>query len=68
MITLNVTHVHILTDGSGVDQIQMTTTLPDGCFPYTGCATVVMHVAKGGAVEWLKTNFPSIIPEITRMR
>lgn len=67
MITLNVTQIQIITGGSGCDQVILTTTLPDGCYPYTGNASANIYVAKGKGEEWLKEHFPSIVPEITRM-
>lgn len=68
MITLTATEVVILTASAGTDRIMLTLTLPSGTYPYVGGATATIDVAKGNATAWLKEHFPSIDPEVIKMK
>lgn len=46
--------------GAGADVLLLETTLPNGCYPFTGTATVKMDVAAETAEKYCEENFSSV--------
>lgn len=65
-IEFDVTEITVLT-GSGTDKILLTTTLPEGHFPYTlAGATLTMDAARGKGKDYVIKHF-RIEPNIVRV-
>jgi hypothetical protein len=64
-ISFEVTKVTIIT-GSGADKIILTTTLPDGCYPYDPHeSTIEMRAACGQGAAYILDQFPKLAELIT---
>lgn len=60
-----VTHITILT-GSGADHLYLHTTLPEGCYPYSGHASVRLEVAAGAGSAYVAEHLPDVPVEVVR--
>lgn len=60
--------VEILVEGCGTDKLILGTDLPEGCYPFKGNASLVMHVAKGEGEKYAKDNFPDAFIWKTNLR
>ncbi len=64
LITLEITKIQVLT-GSGPDAVLLNTTLPEGCWPYTGHATLTVQVAAGTGEDYARKHFSGLDVEVT---
>lgn len=62
-MNIEITHVTVL-QNFGTDSLILKTTLPEGCWPFTGNTTARIDVAHGTGLDYVKKHFPGIEPEI----
>jgi hypothetical protein len=62
-MTIEITHITVL-QGIGTDSLILKTTLPEGCWPFTGNATAQIDVSHGTGLEYVKKHFPGVEPEV----
>lgn len=55
-IKLNVSRIVVLS-GNGPDKVILHTDLPDGCWPYTGKATMELQTAADGGADYVREHF-----------
>ena len=63
MNKIEITRITVIRTG-GTDKVAFDTTLPNGCWPYDGIATVYLDLARGSAEKYLADNFAGIEFEI----
>jgi hypothetical protein len=57
---ITVTGITLIPGNPGSDTLLIETTLPDGCWPYTGMNCFTSYAAKGSGPDYIAKNFPGV--------
>jgi hypothetical protein len=65
-IELEVSQIQVVT-GNGTDKVLIHTSLPEGTYPYTGKAYMMLEVEKGSGAAYVLGHF-EMKPEVINIR